>query len=148
MGENYGLGAKVLLGSSGLFCLYLAVLVLFSHPLGFLVSGMIIGGWFQFLRLITFVFGSDVLMTYDGEPEVSVTESPRERAVRLSHLAKEVAQESGYYADEPGNRIIGSSHEESKPSNRVISASRTSQRPQESAERREDAEWADMFRSL
>jgi hypothetical protein len=128
--------------SSGLLCLYLAALVLFSHPLGFCASGIILAAWCYFARFIAYVFEPENLVVFDGR-EVEPDNSLEAQKVRIIQLATEIAK-----APEnplPASRVLGASHEGAPPSSRVVQEHRPNPAREE---QRENTEWADMFRSL
>ena len=149
MDANHGAFPRILVGGSGLVTLYLAVLVLFSHPLGFLGSIIVFGFWFLFGKLVHEVFAPEELLTGDQVEARPVRQAKREEfedpGEYSTQLAKTVyALRKPRPAQPGGSRILGNAP---KP---PVSGGRVYQEKidPEAERRREEAELIDMFRSL
>ena len=146
MDVNYGIFPKILVGISTALSLCVAGVALFSHPLGFLASIIILGVGGGFNSVIHTLFAPEV--TYAGDPEPS-EDSPEAQALESANSLLFGEELAGGTA----SRILGPTGEAPSRNSRLLTPvyrSRTTQpkRDPEAERRKEDAEWAEMFRAL
>jgi hypothetical protein len=129
---------------SGAMAVYLALIALISHPLGFVGSAVVLLAWGVFLRLLAFAF----------EPEsFKILTEPKKRAAYDQDVApNELPDVSGIVAAATRplaqkDRILGGSAQYSTSSGRIVDGVHQ-ERDYRSEERVEDKEWAEMLRAL
>lgn len=159
MAAKYGVFPRTLGWGSLVFALYIALLMLFSHPLGFFGSIIVMCLWVGFAKVIHFAYEPSEIMTWDNED--AKREARAERDAQRAEVsdpgewAGQIAQ--AVYADEKkrkvepsSSRILGSTQGQ-QASSRLLGAKYPAYQEKsnpEAEQRKEDSEWADMFRAL
>ncbi len=140
MAVNYGTFPKALAVISGSIVIPSAVIALFAHPAGFMVSFLFLFLWGAFLKVITLVFEPEDVVVVIGEKPQRV-----ETAEEL--VASILARQRASGAKEPSSRILEADRLERVHKTRIIGGTRRKEDPR-TEEQKEDAEFADMMRSL
>jgi hypothetical protein len=140
MAVSYGTFPKTLAVISGIIAVPAAVIALFAHPAGFMMSFLFLFLWGAFLKAVTFVFEPQGIVIVIGE-EPQRVETAEELVANI--LARQKAGDGG----KPSGRILEAGRLEKVHEARIIGGTRRKEDPR-SEEQKEDAEFADMMRSL
>jgi hypothetical protein len=141
MAANFGIFPKALATISGIIVVPSAIVSLFSSPAGFLISFFILALWGLFLKMLVIVFYPEDVVVFTGEKPPRV-ETAEQLVANIT-----ARQETASAGEEPPGRVLEASHLEKVHKARIIGGACQKTDPR-SEEQKENAEWADMMRSL
>lgn len=153
---NYGLFPRVLVALASVIAIVVALVSFASGFVsGLLMSALTLAVWTGLCRLILFGFESNVLSTYPN-PKVKVEKDPDPVVsddVYPPKVAEAMLRTLAGDTKEAKDRILQGANRSLVAQARIISQPASnrgtpSPSPQDATERREDQEWADMFRAL
>ena len=146
MGERYGAFPRIVTAVSCVLALYIAVLVLFSHPLGFLGSIIVLGLYGLLVKGIKWLYEPEFIRTPESPPMFV----PPRKEMSVEEGAARIAA-AVYNTGTPKSRVLGGPQDtvaRSRLLNPVESRTSQTRSDPEAERRKEDAEWAEMFRAL